>query len=137
MDAQYIEDIILILEGSGASELEVKTGDSAVRIVKSQKKTARQARPVSKKETAKGSAEPTASTDLFITAPMVGIFHSGSSAVAVDQNVTVGQVVGMIESMKIHNEVVSRIGGVVSESMVEDGTPVEFGQPLFRVVPEV
>jgi acetyl-CoA carboxylase biotin carboxyl carrier protein len=139
MDTQHIEDMITILEGSGASELEVRSGESVVRIIKSQQSKGKKLSPkkAGRTDNSKVTPEPVHSTDLFITAPMVGIFHTGSAAIKVDQKVTVGQVVGMIESMKIHNELVSRVAGYVSESMVEDGTPVEYGQPLFRVAPEI
>lgn len=139
MDTQYIEDMILILEGSGASELEVRSGESVVRIVKSQRNKGKKSSSMknARTDTTKTTAEPLLSTDLFITAPMVGIFHTGSVGIGINQSVAVGQVVGMIESMKIHNELVSRVAGLISESMVEDGTPVEYGQPLFRVAPHV
>jgi len=139
MDTQHIEDMILILEGSGASELEVRSGESVVRIVKSQRSKGKKTSPrqTVRTDASKTTVETTLSTDQFITAPMVGIFHTGSAAIGIDQSVTVGQVVGMIESMKIHNELVSRVAGFVSESMVEDGTPVEYGQPLFRVAPSI
>ena len=65
---------------------------------------------------------------------MVGIFHTvdGTSC---RLNVTAGQVVGAIESMKLLNDVVSQLTGPVVEVLVEDGTPVEYGQPLCKVEP--
>lgn len=139
MDTQRIEDMILILENSESTELEVKSGESFVRIIKSHRTKPKKAAP--KKKTSReeqiqvGQTSP--SVDEFITAPMVGIFHSGKAGITLDSDVTVGQNVGVIESMKLHNELVSRVAGTVKEVMVEDGTPVEYGQPLFRVGPLV
>ena len=137
MDTQHIEDMILILEGSGASELEVSNGDSLVRIVKSHRSVTKKT-PKKKPIHDETRVLQTAShqqEDLFITAPMVGIFHFDNAGIGTDHNVSVGQIVGAIESMKIHNELISRVAGIIDEVLVEDGTPVEYGQPLFRVVP--
>ena len=69
----------------------------------------------------------------FITAPMVGIFHEVDGISRVGATVSEGQLVGSIESMKIANDIKSSVAGVVVQVLVEDGTPVEYGQPLFRV----
>jgi acetyl-CoA carboxylase biotin carboxyl carrier protein len=72
----------------------------------------------------------------WITAPMVGIFHPVEPPVAAGVRVEAGQVVGMIESMKLMNDVCSEEGGIVQEVLVEPGMPVEYGQPLFALVGE-
>ncbi|HEY3298485.1 MAG TPA: biotin/lipoyl-containing protein, partial [Armatimonadota bacterium] len=68
--------------------------------------------------------------DIQITAPMVGIFHSFDSMTSVGAPVKKGQVLGAIESMKLMNDIVSRYDGVISEILIEDGMPVEYGQSL-------
>jgi len=68
-----------------------------------------------------------------LTATMVGIFHDTDPPLPYAAEVTVGQVVGSIESMKLMNEVLSEFGGRVVEVLTEDGAPVEYGQPLFRL----
>ena len=75
--------------------------------------------------------------EVFITARMVGIFHSIDSVGAVGTAVKAGQVVGAIESMKLLNDAVSDHDGVIAEVLVEDGMPVEYGQRLFRLEPAV
>lgn len=83
-----------------------------------------------------GSDAPTEAktpVGITITAPMVGIFHVIDGIKSRGISVKKGQVVGAIESMKLMNEVVSRDDGEVEEILVEDGTPVEYGQVLFRL----
>jgi acetyl-CoA carboxylase biotin carboxyl carrier protein len=83
---------------------------------------------------------PAVSHLLEIKSPMVGTFYSapepGAQAyVKVGSRATVGQVVCIIEAMKIMNEIESEVGGVVKEVCVQNAQPVEFGQVLFRVDP--
>ena len=70
-----------------------------------------------------------------ITSPLVGIFHrsSGSGSeqgVEAGQTVTVGQVVGAVEAMRMLNRILSERAGIVQEVLVHEGQPVEYGQPL-------
>ena len=83
---------------------------------------------------------PVVSHLLEIKSPMVGTFYSapepGAQAYAkVGSRVNVGQVVCIIEAMKIMNEIESEVGGVVKEVCVQNAQPVEFGQVLYRVDP--
>ena len=71
-----------------------------------------------------------------LSATMVGIFHHADPPVAYAALMAPGQRVGFIESMKLMNDVVVEEGGRISEILVEDGAPVEYGQPLFRLAPE-
>ncbi len=64
---------------------------------------------------------------------MVGIFHAANDIKQVGAQISKGQVVGSIESMKLLNDVVSEVSGTVREVMVENGMPVEYGQPLLRI----
>jgi acetyl-CoA carboxylase biotin carboxyl carrier protein len=73
-----------------------------------------------------------------ITSPMVGTFYSASAPdvpafVSVGQTVTPETVVCIIEAMKVMNEIKAEISGVVTEVLGENGKPVQFGQPLFKV----
>ncbi|MFM9101673.1 MAG: acetyl-CoA carboxylase biotin carboxyl carrier protein [Cyanobium sp.] len=75
-----------------------------------------------------------------ITAPMVGTFYSSPSPgdppfVEVGSRITPGQTICILEAMKLMNELEAEIGGVVVEILVENGTPVEFGQVLMRIKP--
>ena len=68
---------------------------------------------------------------------MVGMFHVVDGIARVGAEVSEGQVVGSIESMKLANDIVSEVAGRVREVLVEDGMPVEYGQPLYRLEPSV
>jgi len=75
-----------------------------------------------------------------IGSPMVGTFYASPSPESVPyaqvgKQVNVGDVVCIIEAMKVMNEIKSEIAGVIAEILVENGQPVEYGQPLFRVRP--
>jgi biotin carboxyl carrier protein len=69
----------------------------------------------------------------MVIAPMVGLFRHTKPALSYGSVVERGQPVGMIESMKLMNDVLAEIGGTVVEVLIEEGSPVEFGQPLFRL----
>jgi acetyl-CoA carboxylase biotin carboxyl carrier protein len=76
-----------------------------------------------------------------IDSPLVGVFYSYNSEnkepfVSVGDSVKEGQVIGIIEAMKLMNEVVSHINGVVEEILVKDESTVEYGQPLIKIRPE-
>jgi len=86
------------------------------------------------------AAEPVAEEEpapvgVFISAPMVGIFHSIDSVGARGNAIKAGQAVGVIESMKLMNDIVADQDGVIAEVLIEDGMPVEYGQKLFRLEP--
>ena len=75
----------------------------------------------------------------LIISPLVGTFYAAPaedapSFVKVGDKVGVGQVVGIVEAMKLMNEIESECAGTVAEVLVENGEPVEYGQPLFRIV---
>lgn len=77
-------------------------------------------------------------TATYITSPIVGTFYAASAPdkppfVKAGQQVNKGDVVFIIESMKVMNEVLAETSGVVAEIMVEDGAPVEYGQPILRL----
>jgi acetyl-CoA carboxylase biotin carboxyl carrier protein len=70
---------------------------------------------------------------VLLTAPMVGVFHHSGQPIRYGGSISAGQIVGSIESMKLMNDVLADRGGQVIEVLIEDGTPVEYGQPLFRL----
>ena len=84
------------------------------------------------------ASTPEPSTDPEIKSPMIGTFYrkpspESESYVEVGDTVTAETVVCIIEAMKVMNEIKAEMSGVVTEILVEDGRPVEFGQALFRV----
>ncbi len=86
----------------------------------------------------KPAAAPVIST-VCITAPMPGTFYNASSPEAAPfikegDDVSLGKVVCIVEAMKVMNEVKAEVAGNVSKILVKNGTPVEFGQPLFELI---
>lgn len=69
----------------------------------------------------------------MLLATMVGIFHHSDPPLPYAAEVRPGQVIGYIESMKLMNDVIAEEGGRVTDVLVEDGAPVEYGQALFRL----
>ncbi len=78
---------------------------------------------------------PDAPATAAITAPMVGVFRQGIAPLLLGSTIQAGEPVGGIESMKIMNPVISEVSGQIRELLIEDGTPVEYGQILFLVEP--
>jgi len=84
------------------------------------------------------AAAPEPPPDPEIKSPMIGTFYSkpspeSESYVEVGDTITVDTVVCIVEAMKVMNEIKAEMSGVIAEILIEDGRPVEFGQPLFRV----
>lgn len=77
----------------------------------------------------------------IITAPMLGTFYRASAPgepvfVDIGDAIEAGQTIGIIEAMKIMNEIPAEVTGVVAEFLVKNGQPVEYGQPLLRLAPQ-
>ncbi len=81
------------------------------------------------------SPAPEVDLGLAIESPMVGVFHQASPAVQAGWSIKAGQVVGVIESMKLLSDVRAAQGGIVRAVLVDEGMAVEFGQPLFELAP--
>ncbi|MHB1000717.1 MAG: acetyl-CoA carboxylase biotin carboxyl carrier protein [Armatimonadota bacterium] len=143
MDIEEIEKLVSLAKDAKISELTVTTGTSnpaKVTIRKSLSvKTASSRKGAPKSGSVHASSTtPTvknAASEGYITALMVGIYHSIESVSHTGAVVKAGQVMGSIESMKLMNDVVSNHSGVIAEVLVDDGMPVEYGQLLFRLDP--
>ena len=86
------------------------------------------------------SAPPVATGEIDVKSPMIGTFYRAPSPEAtnyieVGSTVNAESVVCIIEAMKVMNEIKSEVSGVITQVLVENGKPVEFGQPLFKVRP--
>ena len=154
MDIRKIKKLIELLEESGIDELEIKEGEETVRIARNRPHNgpvtyamaAPAAAPVAapapaaaapaadagKKEDAKRSGH-------VMRSPMVGTFYRSPSPgspsfVEVGATVKVGDVVCIVEAMKMMNQITTDKGGVIEAILVENGQPVEFDQPLFTIV---
>lgn len=147
MDLRKLKTLIDLVSESGIAELEITEGaDSKVRIVKATPQATVVAAPTYIPEVAPVPVAPapeapkTAPTPTGhrINAPMVGTFYrapnpSAPPFVEVGSTVKVGDSLCIIEAMKLLNEIEADKAGVVKEILVENGEPVEFGQPLFVI----
>lgn len=150
MDIRKVKKLIELLEESGVAEIEIHEGEESVRISRNittvqAAQTFVQAAPsagpaVSTEKTFSGvqANEESEVVGNIVTAPMVGIFYEAlapgkPSFVELGKSVQKGDVLCIIETMKIMNQVESEFNGVISKIMVENGDPVEYGQPLFVI----
>ena len=154
MDIRKIKKLIELLEESGIAEIEIKEGEEALRIsrmptaamsahqlshVASLPMTA--AVPAAAKSGAATPADPPAkqkTNEHVITAPMVGTFYASPSPgakpfIEIGDEIKLGQVLCIIEAMKMMNQIEADKAGRVTSIMARNGDPVEFGQPLFVV----
>ena len=137
MDLRKIKKLIDMVEASGISELEVRTGDESIRIARP---LAPKSNPVSASE-ASAAARPPAnrtSRGFIVRAPLTGTFYCAPAPgerpfVRVGQTVAVGDVLCIIESMKMMNQIEAERAGRIAEVNAEDASPVETGTPLFRI----
>lgn len=143
MDLRKLKTLIDLVSESGIAELDITEGDDHVRIVNRSSAPAAVAAPAAAVPTIVAAPAPAAApaaakteeAGAAIVSPMVGTFYRAPSPGAepfVKEGDTVkkGQVIGIIEAMKLLNEVEADQDGVVKEFAVENGQPVEFGQPL-------
>lgn len=151
MDIRKVKKLIELLEESGIAELEIKEGEESVRISRGQTNPMPLATtsfqtaappPPSKAATEVAAAipEPSKPDGLPVESPMVGTFYRAASPTAepfveVGSNVAVGETLCIIEAMKILNRIDSEVSGKVTAVMVENGQPVEYGEPLFVIDP--
>ena len=137
MDIRKIKKLIELIERSKVDEIEVHEGEESVRIRRSPPATPRASAAPATSETPVDAAEPEMAGHA-VTSPMVGTFFTASSPgsrpfVSVGQRIEVGDTLCIIEAMKILNQVEADCAGVISAVLVENGQPVEYGQPLFVV----
>ena len=152
MDLRKLKTLIDLVSESNVSELEITEADGKVRIVKAgatpvvmTQAVMPQALPVAAAPAAAAPAAAAPATEAApeetghaVKSPMVGTFYRSSSPGAkafaeVGDTVKAGQPVCIIEAMKIMNEIEADKDGVISKILVENGKPVEYGQPLFII----
>jgi len=144
MDLRKLKKLIDLVEASGIAELEITEGEEKVRIAKGGQVTvapATAAPPPTSSTPAAAAAEPAAATaeqGHTMKAPMVGTFYRAAAPdakpfVEVGQAVEEGQTICIVEAMKLMNEIEADASGTVVAILVENGQPVEYGQPLFVI----
>ena len=134
MDLRKIKKLIELVEESDVRELEVKTGEESIRIARG--------------ESARQSSVPTLTEKIvsapvdqgqIVTAPMAGTFYRSPAPgerafVAEGDKVSMGQVLCIIESMKMMNQIEADCDGTVVEVLVANGRAIESGTPLMRII---
>jgi acetyl-CoA carboxylase biotin carboxyl carrier protein len=150
MDIRKVKKLIELLEESGISELEISEGEESVRISRHPRMAmqAPMAMPSLGVQAVPASAPPTPATaagehkprndDYTVTAPMVGTYYSAASPgakafVEIGSEIKIGQVLCIIEAMKMMNQIESDKAGRITAILAKNGEPVEFGQPLFNI----
>jgi acetyl-CoA carboxylase biotin carboxyl carrier protein len=150
MDLRKLKKLIDIVQESGIAELELTEGEERVRIVQNSAPAAQstpyiihhqqQGLEIGAPTLAPPAIEPVAEEyeGHVVTAPMVGTFYRAASPgattfVEVGQQVQEGETLCIIEAMKLMNEIESDATGTIKAILVENGQPVEYGQPLFVV----
>ena len=162
MDIRKVKKLIEMLEESNLNEIEIKEGEEAVKLVKSNPipgnfissapaiiSESTQQSPIAKSSVP--SPEETVTQEISQTSdvlesgnkmnsPMVGTFYSAPNPesepfVKVGDQINEGDVLCIIEAMKLFNEIESEVSGKIVKILVDDSSPVEFDQPLFLVDP--
>lgn len=145
MDLRKLKKLIDLVQESGISELEVTEGEEKVRIAKHLAAPVAYAppppvaaAPAQAAPAPAAAAAPAVPEGHVVKSPMVGTFYRASSPEAkpfaeLGQSVAVGDRLCLIEAMKLMNEIESDAAGVVKAILVENGQPVEYGQPLFII----
>ncbi len=151
MDIRKVKKLIELLEASDIAEIEIKEGEEAVRISRASSAVPAMvaapvaappapapATPAPVAEDKPAAAAPATSGNV-VNSPMVGTFYRAPSPsappfVEVGTHVKVGDVVCIVEAMKMMNQIEADHAGVVEAILIEDGEPVEFDQPLITIV---
>jgi acetyl-CoA carboxylase biotin carboxyl carrier protein len=150
MDIRKIKKLIDLIQESDVAEIEIKEGEESVRISRNSPQPApmmmapptMQAAPLAAQAPVAAEAEtvpvPAANTNNAVKSPMVGTFYRSSSPEAapfaeVGQTVAEGDVICIIEAMKMFNQIESDRSGVIKAILVESGHPVEFDEPLIII----
>ena len=154
MDIRKVKKLIEMLEESEIAEIEIHEGEESVRISRQSSIAGTPVQSVVQvpgaeatgkgrtlQETQTGVGTPAADAELeghVVSSPMVGIFYEAPSPgkppfVELGSEIKKGDIICIIEAMKIMNQVEADVSGVIARIMVENGDPVEYGQPLYLV----
>jgi acetyl-CoA carboxylase biotin carboxyl carrier protein len=147
MDLRKLKTLIDLVSESDISELEITEAEGKVRIVKAGAQQVVYASAPTQISASTGApaavsapaeVAPSAPTGHTVKSPMVGTFYGASSPgaapfVTVGSTVKKGQTLCIIEAMKLLNEIEADADGVITQALIENGQPVEFGQPLYII----
>ena len=148
MDLRKLKKLIDLVQESGISELEVTEGEEKVRSAKHATGPApvsyaapapvMAVAPAAAPAASAAASEPALPDGHVVKSPMVGTFYRASAPGAkplaeVGQSVAVGDVLCIVEAMKLMNEIEADAAGTIKAILVENGEPVEYGEPLFII----
>ena len=144
MDFKELLELIRIMEDSGLAEIEVEEKGRRIRLQKSAPTMVPEVAPTSQAPVAANPSaaeieEPDEALGMpTIDAPMVGTFYAAAAPgeepfVQAGDTVEENQTVCIVEAMKLMNEIGAKFAGIIEKVLVENGQPVEFGQPLFAI----
>jgi acetyl-CoA carboxylase biotin carboxyl carrier protein len=151
MDIRKVKKLIELLEESGISELEISEGEESVRISRhprmamqlpaqqpAQVYASPPAAPAAALPATAGGERAQRNDEHTVTSPMVGTYYASASPgakpfVEIGSEIKVGQILCIIEAMKMMNQIESDKAGKVTAMLAKNGEPVEFGQPLFII----
>ena len=150
MDIRKVKKLMELLEESGMAEIEIKEGEESVKISRYGASPAPSLMPAQSLVPQQPISTPAPvatspvvpaenqTSDQSIVSPMVGTFYSAPSPTAkpfvtIGQKINQGDTVGIIEAMKIMNQIEADQSGTVTEILIKDGEAVEFGQPLIVI----
>jgi acetyl-CoA carboxylase biotin carboxyl carrier protein len=153
MDIRKVKKLIELLEESGISELEISEGEESVRISRhprmampapvaasapANQAVAAAPLPAAQMPATSAGEHKPRNDDQTITSPMVGTYYSASAPgakafVEIGMEIKVGQILCIIEAMKMMNQIESDKAGRIAAILAKNGEPVEFGQPLFII----
>jgi acetyl-CoA carboxylase biotin carboxyl carrier protein len=153
MDIRKVKKLIELLEESGIDELEIREGEESVRISRHSKQPAFMQQPMYAQAPAPAAAPAAAApvaaeaaapaaaklNGTVVRSPMVGTFYRASGPtsgnfVEVGQSVKKGDILCIVEAMKMMNHIEAETSGVIESILGENGQPVEYDQPLFTIV---
>ena len=134
-EVEYIEKLAKLIDEKSLSEIILEDGEQAITIKREYGQAPVQAAPQAAPAPAENTSVPKGKP---VTSPMVGAFYAAPSPgakpfVKVGDTVSAGQVVCIVEAMKLMNEIESEVSGKVTQICVEDGQSVEYGQVLMYI----
>lgn len=160
MEFKQIQELLKAVNKSNISEVSIKDGEFEITIKQAHTETQyvtmqpamqqalpaqqmyapQQPAPQPQAPAAAAPAAPEASNTVMIKSPMIGTFYRSSSPdkpafVNVGDEIKPGQVICIVEAMKLFNEIESEVSGRIVKVLIDDATPVEYDQPLFLVEP--
>ena len=141
MDLDKLREFIKFMDENQLSELEIEEEGQRIKLKKATPQSSTPTFIANNPQTAAPVTAPTPqSSNIEITSPMVGTFYRAPAPGAkpyaeIGEIIKPGDVVCIIEAMKLMNEIKAEVGGKVVQILVENGEPVEFGQKLFEIEP--